>query len=271
MRTEISFRLVGSELPPSTNQLSLSLMKWALSEYSGGEYYEKVFGSPGSKNYEERRKFTSALVLPKGKYENDRIVFLHEADRTTSSGSVNLKSSENENEESVQYNGVRLMISTGDTELYLLFLSAFSSLIGKSYSTSLGTKLCLDKINVLPSKQCGRQERFHLLSPLCIRERNDGNRDYYHSCMSERWREVLVKNLKYSLSNMFSPQIIDGLHIELYGARKIVVRGKQTKNGGRVFIEATLGEVQMEGDRALIQYLYDNGLGSRTSTFGMLR
>lgn len=237
MRVKILFHSETGMLPKDYRQVMLSFFKRALTEYRGGEYFEKYFG------HVEQKPFSFALLLPNAKFVGDTVQFAR-----------------NDNNGNSQF---EMILSCGSAETFLNLVNAFVNQQGVEFITSKGV-IKLMEIHMLPDYVCGQKERFKLLSPLCIREHDsETNRDRFYSAMHDDWHRVLKTLLHYQYFDEFGMAVED-LKITLINPRKTVVKMKG------IMIEATLGSVQLEGNKELIQKLYDNGIGSKTTTFGLL-
>lgn len=123
----------------------------------------------------------------------------------------------------------------------------------------------IKNINKLQEKEVkGTGAAFKILSPLVIREKREGEKDWYHF-LDEKGVEVLKNNLCYSLKDKFSKEVLESLEIIPLDVKDIVVNFYEIK------FNATRGVIALKGDNELLNYFYKAGIGSRKSSgYGML-
>lgn len=110
----------------------------------------------------------------------------------------------------------------------------------------------------------GTAGAFKLLSPLVIREKREGKKDWYHF-LDEKGIEVLKNNLYYSLREKFSKDILESLEIIPLDVKNVIVNFYDIK------FNTTKGLIALKGNRELLDYFYKSGIGSRKSSgYGML-
>lgn len=100
-----------------------------------------------------------------------------------------------------------------------------------------------------------------MISPLCVREhKEDGNKDYYYSVEKEGFadkaKEIIAEQL---LSEGFSKNLTEDVEIIPINAKKTVVYHYST------YIECSIGDFVINGDKSIINYFLKYGIGSRKS------
>ena len=105
-----------------------------------------------------------------------------------------------------------------------------------------------------------------MLSPLCIRRHvRESNRDMYYLYNQKEFEERAAYVVKHKLMRAgFSQEISDTLSIIPVNCKKTVVDFYHKK------LPCSLGYFLLEGDRAILNYLLQSGIGSHCSAgFGM--
>ena len=105
-----------------------------------------------------------------------------------------------------------------------------------------------------------------MLSPLCIREHNrEENKDSYYSVASDSFEDKANEIIKEQLiESGFDDERVTGFSIQPINSKKTVVFHYGN------YIECSLGEFVLNGDKAIINYLLLSGIGSRKSAgFGL--
>jgi CRISPR-associated endoribonuclease Cas6 len=213
----------------------LSFFKKALSEIADGKYYEKYYFKP------ERRNFSFAVNLPNPKFSKSEIT--------------------------LEENRFRITFSTSDKMTGFVFMSAFIKQKGNPLSAPLGNVFTLTNISQIGDKTTSSNTALvKMLSPLCIREHNRGeNKDSYYSVASDNFEEKANEIIKEQLVNSgFDDERVKGFSIKPLNSKKTVVFHYGN------YIECSLGEFVLNGDKAIINYLLQSGIGSRKSAgFGL--
>ena len=104
------------------------------------------------------------------------------------------------------------------------------------------------------------------MSPLVVRSHSK-DKDYYYSYKDEQFKDVLKINIKQQLKiTNISEELVDKLEINAIKPKKVIVKFYEKK------IETSTGIFKISGDKELLKYLYDAGIGSkRSSGFGMFQ
>ena len=104
------------------------------------------------------------------------------------------------------------------------------------------------------------------MSPLVVRSHID-KKDYYYSYNDEEFKDILRINIKQQLKITDIPtESVDKFDIMPIKPKKVIVKFYEKK------IETSTGIYRILGDKQLLKYLYDAGMGSkRSSGFGMFQ
>lgn len=235
MKILLQFQLKNNKLPIDYRRVILSFFKKALSEIADGKYYEKYYFKP------ERRNFSFAVNLPSPKFSKSEIT--------------------------LEENRFRITFSTSDKMTGFVFMSAFIKQKGNPLSAPLGNVFTLTNISQIGDKTTSSNTALvKMLSPLCIREHNRGeNKDSYYSVASDNFEEKANEIIKEQLVNSgFDDERVKGFSIKPLNSKKTVVFHYGN------YIECSLGEFVLNGDKAIINYLLQSGIGSRKSAgFGL--
>lgn len=235
MKINLQFQLKNNKLPIDYRRVILSFFKKALSEIADGKYYEKYYFKP------ELRNFSFAVNLPNPKFSKSEIT--------------------------LGKNEFRITFSTSDKMTGFVFMSAFIKQKGNNFSAPLGNVFILTNISQIGDKTASSSTALvKMLSPLCIREHNRGeNKDYYYSVASDNFEEYANKIIQEQLiESGFDDERVKGFSIKPLNSKKTVAFHYGN------YIECSLGEFVLNGDKAIINYLLQSGIGSRKSAgFGL--
>lgn len=235
MKILLQFKLKNNKLPIDYRRVILSFFKKALSEIADRKYYEKYYFKP------ERRNFSFAVNLPNPKFSKSEIT--------------------------LGKNEFRITFSTSDKMTGFVFMSAFIKQKGNNFSAPLGNVFILTNISQIGDKTASSSTALvKMLSPLCIREHSrDENKNSYYSVASDNFEEYANKIIQEQLINSdFDDERVKGFSIKPINSKKTVVFHYGN------YIECSLGEFVLNGDKAIINYLLQSGIGSRKSAgFGL--
>lgn len=235
MKILLQFKLKNNKLPIDYRRVILSFFKKSLSEIADGKYYEKYYFKP------ERRNFSFAVNLPNSKFLKSEIT--------------------------LEENRFRITFSTSDKMTGFVFMSAFIKQKGNNFSAPLGNVFILTNVSQIGDKTASSSTALvKMLSPLCIREHNRGeNKDSYYSVASESFEKKANKIIQEQLiESGFDDERVKGFSIKPLNSKKTVVFHYGN------YIECSLGEFVLNGDKAIINYLLQSGIGSRKSAgFGL--
>lgn len=235
MKILLQFKLKNNKLPIDYRRVILSFFKKALSEIAEGKYYEKYYFKP------ERRNFSFAVNLPNPKFSKSEIT--------------------------LGKNEFRITFSTSDKMTGFVFMSAFIKQKGNNFSAPLGNVFILTNISQIGDKTASSSTALvKMLSPLCIREHSrDENKNSYYSVASESFEKKANKIIQEQLiESGFDDERVKCFSIKPLNSKKTVVFHYGD------YIECSLGELVLNGDKAIINYLLQSGIGSRKSAgFGL--
>ena len=235
MKILLQFQLKNNKLPIDYRRVILSFFKKALSEIADGKYYEKYYFKP------ERRNFSFAVNLPNPKFSKSEIT--------------------------LGKNEFRITFSTSDKMTGFVFMSAFIKQKGNNFSAPLGNVFILTNISQIGDKTASSSTAIvKMLSPLCIREHSrDENKNSYYSVASESFEKKANKIIQEQLiESGFDDERVKVFSIKPLNSKKTVVFHYGN------YIECSLGEFVLNGDKAIINYLLQSGIGSRKSAgFGL--
>lgn len=235
MKILLQFKLKNNKLPIDYRRVILSFFKKALLEIADGKYYEKYYFKP------ERRNFSFAVNLPNPKFSKSEIT--------------------------LEENRFRITFSTSDKMTGFVFMSAFIKQKGNNFSAPLGNVFILKNISQIGDKTTSSSTALvKMLSPLCIREHSrDENKNSYYSVASESFEKKANKIIQEQLiESGFDDERVKGFSIKPLNSKKTVVFHYGN------YIECSLGEFVLNGDKAIINYLLQSGIGSRKSAgFGL--
>lgn len=237
MEISLQCKTLNDKLPVDYRSGIISLCKYALTSARDGRYFEQYYGMTG------RRPFTFAVKLPEPKFFNDSII--------------------------LGRNELFITISTSDTRTGSVLMSAFLAQLYKPFALPLNNTLTITKVIRHNSKAVSASSAvIKMLSPLCLREHNaESNSDVYISVADENFRSRAKKILmEQLLTDGFSKTMAQEVELIPMNARKTVVRHYDCQ------IECSLGMFVIHANKAVINYLLQNGLGSRKSSgFGFAR
>lgn len=235
MRFKLYLTLEKPEIPIDYRRTIISYFKCALSEYEE-KYYKKFYNEkePIIKNY------TFSVYLQRPQIEKDKIII------------------ENKNME--------INISVADYETSIILYNAFNKQKYKKFPLKNNT-LTLKNIMMMMEKEIKTEDiTVKFQSPLCVRFR-ENNKDYYYSSRHEEFEETLKMNIKQQLKITSLPEtIVDSFKIIPINTKKVVIKFYEKQ------IECSTGLFKISGDKELLTYLYNAGMGSKHSAgFGMFQ
>lgn len=239
MRFDLVLILKKNTFPIEYRKVILSYIKKALTECNNGKYFKDFFGDAKQKEY----CFT--VIFPKSEFLKDEI-----------------KTGSNE---------IKIRFSTNNSKKVSLKLySAFIGQKNKPFPLEHGNCMTLKSIRNSKCDEIMNNRVIFKTAPgsgICIREHdNKRNYDKYYVYNDKKFREKLNYVLANELLEVgFSKKSIDEIKINPIQCRKIVVKHYKR------YIDVSIGMFEICGDKAILQYLYDSGIGSRKSCgFGMI-
>ncbi len=234
MRMNLKFILQNNVIPLDYHRVFLSFLKRSVSYINNGAYFERYFSG------NSRRPYTFSIGLPSPVFRKDKI--------------------------DLSKNEVSMIFSTGDKLTGYIFYSAFLSQKNKDFPLK-NNSMQLVSIQKLRDFETDENEILvKMLSPLCIREHTE-NSDIYYSCDSDNFLEKLNGTIKQQLLfDGFSEDLLKDFCVIPIDLKKTVVY-----HYGQ-YCEVSIGTLSMKGDKAILNYLLKNGIGSRKSAgFGCIK
>lgn len=235
MRLKLNFDLENEFLPMQYRKSVISFIKQSLSEYNV-EYYKKFYNDRDT----IIKPYTFAVFFCNPKFEDDKII--------------------------VEDKRIELNISIADYEASIILYNAFNHQKNTKFSLDKNS-WTLKNINMPLEKQIDTEEiTIKFMSPLVVRSHSK-DKDYYYSYNDEQFKDVLKINIKQQLKiTNISEELVDKLEINAIKPKKVIVKFYEKK------IETSTGIFKISGDKELLKYLYDAGIGSkRSSGFGMFQ
>lgn len=239
MRFQLEMKLDKPEFVKDYRKVILSFIKQVLSQCNDGKYLEEYFHDTVQKDY----CFTALFQSP---------VF--------SGNSIQLADS-----------GMKIRFSTDDrSKTGLKLMSGFIKQKGKSFSLPEGNHMILEKVRtenhtiITNSKVIFKTA---VGGGLCIREHNrENNKDKFYTVHDSHFLEqanLVLRNQAAAAG--FTKRVVDSFQITPIQCKKILIL-----NYG-IYVDASVGMFEAEGDSRLLQYFYDAGMGSHKSAgFGMV-
>ena len=234
MRYQLSFSLENEYFPLDYRRIILSFIKKALSEYDETTY-EKYYHAKDP----TKKPFTFSVYFYSSEFQKDKIL--------------------------VHKKSLEVSFSIADYSLAIMLYNSINHQRYKEFPIA-NNKMILNNIMMLPETQITTEQiKIKFLSPLIVRERVNEKDWYYSYCDGEKFEEILKINVKEQLETTNIPkETVDTLKLEPINPKKTVVKFYEKQ------MEASLGTYLLSGDKTLLNFLYQCGLGSRHSSgFGM--
>ncbi|MBU3181651.1 CRISPR-associated endoribonuclease Cas6 [Clostridium psychrophilum] len=236
MRFKIELELKNQYLPLDYQPSVISFFKHSLTLYDNGKYFTTYY------ELGKDKPFTFAVGIPGSKFTKEKIL--------------------------VPIKKISITFSTGDIGTGIVFFNALSMQKNKAYPLAYENEMIIKDI-LIEKEVAITTDVIDIIfrAPLCVREHSrENNKDTYYSYEKKGFCLALNKVLEFQISNsnILPPSIADGFSILPVKCKKTVVRHHSQ------FVECTIGMFSLTGNIALLNYLYTNGIGSRTSAgFGM--
>lgn len=233
MRFRLYFDLENEHFPIQYRRSILSFIKLSLTQYSE-EYYKKLYHQKDN----IIKPYTFAIFFHHPQFKTDEIM--------------------------LEDKRFKMTISIADYEIAVALYNALNHQKQKKFSLSHNS-WTLKNITMLMEKQeITENMKIKFLSPLVVRSRQE-QKDYYYSYQHKEFLDILKINIKEQLKiTNLSEKLVDSLTLEAVDAKKTVIKFYEKT------IECSLGTFQLSGDKELLKYLYQAGIGSkRSSGFGM--
>jgi CRISPR-associated endoribonuclease Cas6 len=239
MRLELIFEIEKPEIPKDNKSIWISFLKNSLTQACKGKFYDTYFAGTKMKDY------TFSVLLPSPKFVGEKIILDH--------------------------NQVKLLFSADDkNKTGLIFFQAFIAAKQKRFPLPEGNAITLKRINQMREKLITSSKvMFRTVTGggLVVRDHNrETNRDKFLTFYDEGFAEQLKQVLKMQAKEAgFAEKWGEEISFKPVQCKKVVV--KQYK----IFVDATIGIFQLEGNPDFLQYLYQAGAGSKHSLgYGML-
>jgi CRISPR-associated endoribonuclease Cas6 len=213
----------------------MSFIKLSLSDYNE-EYYKRLYNEKDN----IIKPYTFAVFLKDAQFTKEEII--------------------------VENKKVELNIAIADLEIAVVLYNSFNHQKHKKFSIDKNS-MTLENISMLLEKEIKEDEiTIKFMSPLIARNR-ENQKDFYYSYEHKEFLETLKINLKEQLKITNIPtEYVDNFKIETIIGKKVITKFYEKK------IEGTLGIFKLSGNKELLKYLYQAGIGSkRSSGFGMFQ
>ena len=233
MRLSLNFDLENEHLPIQYRECVLSFIKLSLSEYDM-EYFKKFYNNKDN----IIKPYTFSVFFKSPEFKENEII-------------INNKK-------------LDINLSIADYEASIILYNAFNQQKNKKFSLNRNS-WTLKNISMLMEKKISSNEIIiKFMSPLVVRSRQN-QKDFYYSFEYKEFLDILKINIEEQLSiTNFPKNIVDTFCLEPIKAKKVIVKFYEKK------METSVGIFKMSGDKELLKYLYEAGLGSRHSAgFGM--
>lgn len=235
MRFKLYFTLEKPIVSIQYRKGILSFMKHALAEYDI-KYFQKYYHEKDP----IRKEFSFSIYFKNPKIQQNQII--------------------------LEDNQMEMNLTTSNYEDGIVLYNAFNKQKYNPYPF-LENKILLQKIAMIKEKEVKTDTivvKFQ--SPLCVRSR-ENNKDYYYSFEDEKFEETLKINIKEQLKITNIPiEIVDTFEIIPIKAKKVMIKFYEK------CLECSTGTFELKGQKELLTYLYQAGMGSRHSAgFGMFQ
>lgn len=235
----LTLEVRNNEFPIEYASSIMSFIKSSVARCNDGKYYDSFFKDNTRKDY------CFSVLLPKSKFEKDKIV--------------------------LEGKEIKVLFSTEDSmKTGFILFNAFIGMKGKVYPLPNGNSMVLTNIANMKSEVISNSRaifKTSLGSSLCIREHDrETNKDKYYVCRDNEFREKLMMVVKNQLMKAgFAQKEVENVVINPIQTKKVVVKFY------RRYIDTSIGTFEIKANNDILQYFYDQGLGSRSSSgFGML-
>lgn len=235
MRFKLYFTLENSQIPIQFRKSIMSFFKYSLMNYDE-EYYKKYYNEKDTiiKNYSFSTYFKQKSI------QGEKII--------------------------LEDNKFELNITTSDYETGIVLYNSFNKQKYKKYPLQDNSMTLQNIMMMLEKEITSEKTTIKFQSPLCVRERND-NKDYYYSYENDKFEEIIKINIKEQLKiTDIKEEVIDTFKITPIRAKKVVIKFYEK------CLECSTGVFEISGNKELLKFLYQSGIGSRHSAgFGMFQ
>ena len=239
MRFSLTLELKEASFPIEYRAVILSYIKNAISKCNNGKYYDKFFKNTNQKDY------CFSVVLPKSKFNKEKI--------------------ELENKE------IRIFFSTGNSEKTgLILFNAFIAQKNKIYPLPNSNSMILKSISTQKKELISNSRvifKTTMGSGICAREHDrNNNKDKYYVYSDNEFRDKIKSVVMNQVIKAgFTKKEANEIKINPIKCKKVVAKHY------RRYIDITTGIFEIQGNNEILQYFYNEGIGSRKSAgFGMV-
>lgn len=235
MRFKLYFKLEKEEIPVQYRKTIISYFKHSLEE-NDSKYYQKYY------NEKEPiiKEYAFSAYYKQQKIEKDKII--------------------------LEDKKFELNITTSDYETGIILYNSFNKQKNKKYPLN-SNSMTLENITMTKEKEITTDKiTIKFQAPLCVRSR-ENNKDYYYSYENEKFEEILKINIKEQLKiSDIQTETVDTFTIKPIKAKKVLIKFYEK------CIECSTGTFEITGNKELLKYLYQTGMGSKHSAgFGMFQ
>ncbi|TEB05982.1 CRISPR associated protein Cas6 [Pelotomaculum schinkii] len=236
MRMKLQYELQNCTLDLDYRRMFLSFIKKSLEE-SDNKFYQEMYVSSL-----KTKRFTFSVQLYRAKYMENSVLL-----------------------EEPKFD---VLLSTADYGIFLRFYNAFLRQKNISFPVKHENVMKLSKIFLENEITITLEEMLiSLASPLVVREHiRETNKDNYYIHSDEKFLSCLKAIIKNDLEGheLLTETMVDELEVESVACKFVLVKAFGSR------IPASLGKFRLKGDKRLLKYLYDCGMGSRRGEgFGM--
>ena len=235
MRFKLYFELEKGEIPIQYRKTVISYFKHSLEKYNI-MYHQKYY----NKKDPIVKQYSFSVYYKQQKIEKEKIL--------------------------LKENKFEINITTSDYETGIILYNSFNKQRYQKYPLK-NNSMTLQNIMMTKEKEITTDRiAIKFQAPLCVRLR-ENNKDYYYSYENEKFEEVLKINIKEQLKITDIPtEIVDTFKIKSINAKKVLIKFYEK------CIECSTGTFEISGNKELLKYLYQTGMGSRHSAgFGMFQ
>lgn len=238
MRFNVELTLENESIAKDKNRIFISLLKHSFVSYDK-KYYLEQYEDQKNKS----KSFTFSLYMGNCKFLQDEIIIPNKK--------------------------IILNFSTWDTADAIKFYNAFLEQKGSKFPIK-NNNITIKRISLNKEKIIREDEAlFKTMSPISAREhKGDNKKTWYYSLSETKGQEVLIKNLKYQLINVFgdnSIKDIEEIEFELLKNKEVKI-----KHYG-IEVLGNICKFKLRAKPYILDYVYKSGIGSqRNGGFGML-
>lgn len=228
MRLKLLFELENKRIDIQYRKAILSWIKKSLQEYDE-ELYEQLYKDKNP----IKKSFCFAPILANPKFSQEEIQL---SDTT-----------------------LQIIFSFYNYAYALHLYNAFNSQKEKVFSLHQNS-MTLKQINMLPEKQITSEKiTIKTISPIICRNHNqETKKDMYYYAEREEFQTYIRINISEQMkAEGLEESLLEGFSITPVQTKKVIVKLYEKK------IETTIGTLELEGNKKILDYLYKAGLGSK--------